>query len=586
MRHDTVLALAALVLVGCNSGGSGDDANPGGWVGGGTTVPTSSDGGEDGGPSPGTSDAGTASHDAGTEAAPRPDSGPPGEPDGSAPNEPAGFVFSPYKDTSINMNWNTNVISTDVPGSASNARKRPHGQRREGDNPRVRHGRVRQRELGRRRRRRDGRRERLAADAGRASSTSSRRAAPPGASRAARTRAWPRSSDAGHRRVCIGVDFDIEAGQSQSVIQDLIARIQAAHGAYPALRFSLTLATLANNNGASTAQSLGSSAQDSFNTYGDEVLAAVKSTLGFDGSAASWPSYVTVDLMTMDYGSPSAGVCVVAGGSCDMGQSALQAAYNLHDDWGVPYAAHRAHADDRAERREQRAVHARRRRHGREVRRRAGPRGRPLLVVRPRHRLRGRALRRPRATRWAPDTPVRTAFSRGSSPTGCDSSNRPRGGLHVCGATPRLMYGCLFRGYSRCALPGSAVARTLVPAARWMDAAGLSVVRMTECVNSTSASSSKQPNGGPGRFRGKKQGGEDHRQSGPVECLRAGRRTSVRRGPNPVLARKDGQDDPRRRSPQASSTVKRAGRFVKSRGHSLLILFSRLAAPQRHRVRP
>ena len=43
--------------------------------------------------------------------------------------------------------------------------------------------------------------------------------------------------------------------------------------------------------------------------------------------------------MTMDYGSPSAGVCVVAGGSCDMGQSALQAAYNLHDVWGVPYAA-------------------------------------------------------------------------------------------------------------------------------------------------------------------------------------------------------------------------------------------------------
>ena len=39
----------------------------------------------------------------------------------------------------------------------------------------------------------------------------------------------------------------------------------------------------------------------------------------------------------MDYGSPSAGVCVVAGGACDMGQSALQAAYNLHDKWGVPY---------------------------------------------------------------------------------------------------------------------------------------------------------------------------------------------------------------------------------------------------------
>ena len=42
--------------------------------------------------------------------------------------------------------------------------------------------------------------------------------------------------------------------------------------------------------------------------------------------------------MTMDYGSPGAGVCVVSGGQCDMGQSALQAAYNLHDVWGVPYS--------------------------------------------------------------------------------------------------------------------------------------------------------------------------------------------------------------------------------------------------------
>jgi hypothetical protein len=41
----------------------------------------------------------------------------------------------------------------------------------------------------------------------------------------------------------------------------------------------------------------------------------------------------------MDYGSPGAGVCVVSGGSCQMGQSAIQAAYNLHDVWGVPLSA-------------------------------------------------------------------------------------------------------------------------------------------------------------------------------------------------------------------------------------------------------
>ena len=130
----------------------------------------------------------------------------------------------------------------------------------------------------------------------------------------------------------IGVDFDIEAGQSPSVIQDLVSRIQTAHGTFPGLRFSLTIATLANNSGSSTAQSLGSGVQDSLNAYGDEVISAVKSTFG-----SSWPSYVTVDLMVMDFGSPSSGVCVVSGGSCQMGQSALQAAYNLHDRWGVPY---------------------------------------------------------------------------------------------------------------------------------------------------------------------------------------------------------------------------------------------------------
>jgi chitinase len=52
----------------------------------------------------------------------------------------------------------------------------------------------------------------------------------------------------------------------------------------------------------------------------------------------TWPSYVTINLMTMDYGSPSPGVCVVSGGLCDMGQSAMQAAYNLHDHWGVPWS--------------------------------------------------------------------------------------------------------------------------------------------------------------------------------------------------------------------------------------------------------
>jgi chitinase len=136
----------------------------------------------------------------------------------------------------------------------------------------------------------------------------------------------------------IGIDYDIEAGQSEAAIGELIQRIIAAHEMYPQLRWSLTLATLANNDGSPTAKSMGSSAPSSFNIKGDQTLAAVKARLGFDGTAATWPSYVTVNLMTMDYGGPSPGVCVVSGGLCDMGQSAIQAAYNLHDHWGVPWS--------------------------------------------------------------------------------------------------------------------------------------------------------------------------------------------------------------------------------------------------------
>jgi hypothetical protein len=40
----------------------------------------------------------------------------------------------------------------------------------------------------------------------------------------------------------------------------------------------------------------------------------------------------------MDYGTAGAGICVVSNGACQMGQSAIQAAYNLRDKWGVPFA--------------------------------------------------------------------------------------------------------------------------------------------------------------------------------------------------------------------------------------------------------
>ena len=250
----------------------------------------------------------------------------------SGGNPPAGLVFSPYKDTSINMNWNTNVITTMVSGSATPLAS---------DLPAS-----------------GGKTITLAFATGECGSENW--GGVPGAAMASANASalaqagvkyiistggaagsFTCGSDSGMSTFIdrwassglIGVDFDIEAGQSQGVIQDLISRIQTAHGSYAGLRFSLTIATLANNDGASTAQSLGSGVQDSLNVYGDNVIHAVRSTFG-----STWPSFVTVDLMTMDFGSASDGVCVVSGGSCQMGQSALQAAYNLHDHWGVPYS--------------------------------------------------------------------------------------------------------------------------------------------------------------------------------------------------------------------------------------------------------
>jgi hypothetical protein len=256
---------------------------------------------------------------------------------GGTGNGNGSLVFSGYKDTSINMNWNTNVITTKVTGAATNL---VDDMKANGASTIT-----------------------LAFATGECGSENW--GGVPGAAMAAANAqmlanagvkyilstggaagSFTCGSDAGMATFInrwasaglIGVDFDIEAGQSQAVITDLVNRIKAAHNAFPKLRFSLTLATLANNGGSSSASSMGAGAPSSFNVYGDNTLNAVKSVFGFNG-AGSWPSYVTVNLMTMDYGAPSPGVCVVSGGLCQMGQSAIQAALNLKDHWGVPFSA-------------------------------------------------------------------------------------------------------------------------------------------------------------------------------------------------------------------------------------------------------
>ena len=115
----------------------------------------------------------------------------------------------------------------------------------------------------------------------------------------------------------VGIDFDIEGGQSQSDIQNLVNASVGAQSTYPNLQFSFTIATLAASDGS----------YGGVNSLGAEVVHAVK--------ASSLKNYV-INLMTMDFGSASAGVCVVVSGACEMGQSSIQAVTNLEHTYGIP----------------------------------------------------------------------------------------------------------------------------------------------------------------------------------------------------------------------------------------------------------
>jgi chitinase len=114
----------------------------------------------------------------------------------------------------------------------------------------------------------------------------------------------------------VGIDFDIEGGQSQSDIQNLVNAAAGAQSQYPNLQFSFTIATLAASDGS----------YGGVNSLGNEVVQAV---LG-----SSLKNYV-INLMTMDFGSASASVCVVVSGSCEMGQSSIQAVKNLEHTYGI-----------------------------------------------------------------------------------------------------------------------------------------------------------------------------------------------------------------------------------------------------------
>lgn len=121
-------------------------------------------------------------------------------------------------------------------------------------------------------------------------------------------------------RHLIGIDFDIEAGQTAQQVESLIQRVKAAQAKHPQLRYSFTVATHAASDGSGK----------SLNRDGEAVLAALRRNGVRD---------FTLNIMVMDYGPGERSVCVLKPGAvCDMGKSALQAARNVHRKYGLPFA--------------------------------------------------------------------------------------------------------------------------------------------------------------------------------------------------------------------------------------------------------
>jgi hypothetical protein len=246
---------------------------------------------------------------------------PPPPPPGGGTGTASGLLFSPYKDITINMNWNTNQMQSAVEGSAipvvgSGSLVSTYipnlsaitlafatgacGSENWGGVPAAGFASENIPQL-------------QAAGLNYVVSTGGEAGTFTCASTAGMEAFIARYSSA-H---LVGIDFDIEGGQSQADIQNLVASSVGAQAQYPNLQFSFTIATLAASDG-----SFGG-----VNSLGNEVVQAVR--------GSSLKNYV-VNLMTMDYGSASSSVCVVVSGACEMGQSAIQAVKNLEHTYGVP----------------------------------------------------------------------------------------------------------------------------------------------------------------------------------------------------------------------------------------------------------
>nr|BAA92251.1 chitinase A [Burkholderia gladioli] len=258
---------------------------------------------------------------------------------------PSNFIFSAYKDITINLNWNTNVISTAVTGSLqpvlsvlpaklktltwSFATGECGSESWSGlTGSQVAAANVQN-----------------MVNAGRNYIISTGGAA--GSFSCGSDANFSKFINTYNSANLKGIDFDIEAGQSQAVINALVQRVKAAQPKYPNLRFSFTLATLGGN----AAQSLGDT--------GVVVMNAIK--------AAGLQNY-TINLMTMDYGSATPATARSTAAASATWASRRWRGQQPAQLLGRAVQPDRADPDDRRQRYAGRDLHPGRRRHGVELR--------------------------------------------------------------------------------------------------------------------------------------------------------------------------------------------------------------------------
>ncbi|WP_267420920.1 MULTISPECIES: carbohydrate-binding protein [unclassified Curtobacterium] len=267
----------------CTGGSTGGGGTGGGGTGGGGTT------------TPGTGSTGTAS----------------------------GLVFSPYKDVTVNLDWNTNVMNTAVTGSripvvgSSNSLVSTREPGLKAITLAFATGTCGSENWGG-----------VAADAFASANIPKLDAAGVNyiVSTGGAAGQFKCSGTALQSFIAryasphmIGVDFDIESGQSAADVQNLVNAAALAQAKYPGLRFSFTLATLAASDGS----------YGGLNGTGDATVKAIK---------ASTLTNYTVNLMTMDFGRATSANCVIVGSTCQMGQSTIQAVTNLQHTYGIAAA--------------------------------------------------------------------------------------------------------------------------------------------------------------------------------------------------------------------------------------------------------